>query len=384
MKAVAAAFVILVAAGCTDSGARSTSSAATASASRLAHSPSSFPTGSISPVPDLPLSKISASCRLPVVISSGWGPATTTGGFISFPAATLKSDSTGTLQAGRTPEEFATTATPVLYGVSGLPLYDWSHQRWIPADVSETTAEGDFYAYGIVGSIGSGQSSIHVADVARATEKVITVASPSPPWAGGSPLGVRIDAFEGSGVYFSYPRMEAYPEGIWRLNVSTGTVSALSPASGVMAVQSGYAWLGRVDSRDPSPPRYARGGEFFDSITRLDLATGTETVWYYAPGEAVVVLGFDGAGRPLIGRDSTLGSPEETFRLIKTPGDTGTTIYSGPRLWLSNPLADDGRLWFGSYRGIYLWTATTGLRKVFAFNSNTQPYPTMFPAGSCR
>lgn len=383
MKAVAAAFVILVAAGCTNPGAHSTSSAATASASRPAHSPSSFPVASISPVPDLPLSKISVSCRLPVVISNFGGPATTTGGFISFPAATLKSDPTGTFQAGRTPEEFATTATPVLYGLSGLPLYDSSHQRWIPADVSETTAEGDFYAYGIAGNIGSGQSSIHVVDVAHATERVFTIASPPPPFAGGWPRGALVDAFEGSDVYFSYPRMEAYPEGIWRLNVSTGTVSELSPASGVMAVQSGYAWLGRVDPRDPSPPVYARGGEFFDSITRLDLATGTETVWYYAPGEVVVLRGFDGAGRPVIGPDSTLGSPEETFRLLKTPGDTGTTIYSGPRLWLSNPLADDGRLWFGSYRGIYLWTATTGLRKVFAFNSNNQPYPTMFPAGPC-
>jgi hypothetical protein len=223
-----------------------------------------------------------------------------------------------------------------------------------------------------------------VVDVAHATERVITVVSPAAPWLGGAPRGVHIQAFEGSDVYFSYPLMEAYPEGISRMNVLTGTVTALSQASGVMAVQSGYAWRGKVDPRDPSPPRYARGGEFFNSITRIDLATGTETQWYYAPGEAVVVRGFDEDGRPVIGPDPTLGGPTETLRLVKTPGDTGTTVYSGPRLQLSNPRADAGRLWYGSYRGIYLWTATTGLRKVFAFNSSTQSYPSMYPAGPCR
>jgi hypothetical protein len=151
-----------------------------------------------------------------------------------------------------------------------------------------------------------------------------------------------------------------------------------------MWVQSGYAWLGSHDPRDPSPPVYARGGEFFDSITRLDLATGTATEWYYAPGEVVVIRGFDQDGRPVIGPDSTLGGPRETFRLIKSPGDTGTTIYSGPLLDLSGPYADVNGLWFSSYRGVYLWTASDGLRKVFAFNSNTHTSLTLYLAGSCR
>jgi hypothetical protein len=246
------------------------------------------------------------------------------------------------------------------------------------------SADGASYAYGIAGTTGSGHSSVHVVDVAQGTERVFAVVSPAPPWEGGRQLAPYIDAIDGSDVYFSYPQMEAYPATIWQLNVSTGAVRALSSTSGVMAVRSGYAWLGRVDPRDPSPPRYARGGEFFDSIVRLDLATGTETVWYYAPGETVVLWGFDEEGQPLIGPDNTLGSPTETFRLIRMPGDIGTTVYSGPHLWLTNPVAGPGSLWFGSYRGIYLWTATTGLRKVFAFNGSTQNYPTMFPAGSCR
>jgi hypothetical protein len=271
----------------------------------------------------------------------------------------------------------------VLYGApqSGFPLYAPSTQRWVPAAMHQTTRDGASYAYAVEGEIGSGRSSVRVVDVAQATERVFTVESPAEPWAGGRHPAVHIDAFEGSDVFFSYPRMEAYPESIWRLNVLTGTIRAVSKVSGVMAVRSGYAWFGRVDPRDPSPPSYQRGGEFFNSISRLDLATGSETLWYYAPGESVVVRGFDEGDRPVVSRDPTIAGTQD-FRLIKSPGDKGTTIYAGSTLSLFDLVADAGSLWFGSYRGIYLWTATTGLRKVFGFTSSHQT-GAIYPAGRC-
>ncbi len=375
MRAVAVAVAILLAASCTEGRQHS---ASTASASRQSQSPSG------SPVPDLALSKANISCRLPVVVSEFGGSGRYAGGFISFPSATFKSDPTGTFQAGRTQQEVATIATPVLYGAPrGLPLYDRATKRWVPADASATTPDGAFYAYAIVDDFVSGSTYVHVVDVAHATERVFTVPTPKQPY-NGVPVGVDIGAFDGSDVYFSYPVMEAYPAKVRRLNVLTGTVIAVSESSGVMAVHSGYAWVGRVDPRDPSPPRYARGGEFFDSIWRIDLATGTETLWSYTPGEVAVVLGFDDGDRPLIGPDPTLPNTPQTFRIVKTPRDAGTTVYSGLMLWLSYPVADVGKLWFGSYRGIYLWTATAGLHKVFAFTSNLQTYSAIYPAGPCR
>jgi hypothetical protein len=271
----------------------------------------------------------------------------------------------------------------VLHGEPrGVPVYALSRERWIPADVYQTTPDGAFYAYAVAGEYGSGKTDIHVVDVAQATERVFTVPSPVPPLT-GLPTGVVIEEFDGSDVYYSYPRMEAHPEGIWRLNVVTGTVRALSQASGVMAVHSGYAWFGRADPRDPSPPSFARGGEFFNSIWRLELATGSETLWYYAPGQVVVVRGFDDGGRPVIGPDPTLRTDPQTFRLIRMPHDVGTVIHSGPPLMVSDALTDVGSLWFSNHRGIYIWTPSAGLRKVFAFDSDRPNSPAMYLAGRC-
>lgn len=374
MRAIAVAAAILLAASCTEG---SQPSASTASASRQSV------THSGSPIPDLALSSLKISCRLPVVIRSLGGSAAYSGGFISFPAATFKSDPTGTFQGGRSPLELATATTPVLYGSpQGWPIYDRAIQRWVPANASATTPDGAFYAYVLVDDFVSGTTHLHVVDVAQATERVFTVPTPVLPY-NGAPVGIDIGAFDGSDVYFSYPVMEAYPQKVRRLNVLTGTVTSVSESSGVMAINSGSAWVGRVDPRDPSPPVINRGGEFFDSIWRIDLATGTETLWYYAPGEVVVVRGFDDAGRPVIGPDPTLSNTSRTFRLIRTPGEVGTTIYMGPTLVLSQPSADVGRLWFGSWRGIYLWTPTAGLHKVFDFNASHQPDSAMYPAGPC-
>jgi hypothetical protein len=54
-------------------------------------------------------------------------------------------------------------------------------------------------------------------------------------------------------------------------------------------------------SARPIPPRLTSGDLTFDSIARVDLATGVQALWFYRPGEAVSLLGLDGRNRPVIG-----------------------------------------------------------------------------------
>lgn len=375
MSVVVAIFALMLAVGCSNP----VSSGSTGSASR--QSPSAPLSASASP--DLPLSRMGFTCRLPVASYFYSGADTYTTGFIAFPGALFRQDATASFHASGT-GGWETAATPTLYGVpNGTPVYDWPMHRWIPADEAETAPDGSSYAYSTAGDIGSGKSFIHVVHVADASERIYTVAAPAAPWMGGSQVPVHIASVDGSSVYFSYPEMEAYPREIWRLDPSDNAVSSLSKTPGVMAIHSGYAWVGRSDPRDPFPPSFARGGEFFDSVVRIDLSTGSETPWYYWQGHVVVVRGFDETGSPVVGPDTTLNIAPETFRLVPSPGDSGTVIFAGYRLDLTGPLADGPRLWFGSYRGIYLWTPGAELRKVFA-PSSSPSNAILFPGGPCR
>lgn len=375
--AIAAAVVLLLVEGCSQGGHATTA----ASAARKSASPG---VPGWETTPDLPVSKVSFHCRLPIAVSGEY-PIAAQGGFITFPAASFHADPNGKIRSLFTQEAgevaFATVATPVLGGDALHAIsYDSTAQRWIPAGSYQLSPDGEFYAYALAGPYQSGRSSIHVGDVVHGTERVFTVASPTP-----FSLGVYVWQFDGTYVYFSNNQMEAHPAGIWRLDVSNGSVTALSRVGGVMALRVPYAWFGRDDPRDPSPPRYPRGGEFHDSVIRLDLSTGSETEWTYVPGQPVVVRGLTQAGWPVIGPDETLGQGDQSWQIVTSPGGSGVAVYSGtPQLYLFSPLADGGRLWFGSFRGIYLWTAADGMRKVFSFRGNPPGVGWINAAGACQ
>jgi hypothetical protein len=64
--------------------------------------------------------------------------------------------------------------------------------------------------------------------------------------------------------------------------------------------------------------------------------------------------------------------------------DTGQFVFGGG-VALSAPQADGDRLWFGSDRGIYLYTADGSLQKVFALSaSQAGSITSIAPAGLCR
>jgi hypothetical protein len=260
----------------------------------------------------------------------------------------------------------------VLYGAAqdGPPTYDLAQHRWVPASSAQLTADGGSYAY----SIGQhdGRIQVHVADVATATEKAFDVSQPE---------RAQVVDFGAAGVYLVLPSaLGGAGEGVWLLNPTTGEVRRLRVVPQVMAVRDGYAWVGRIDPRNPPPT--PTEGTTANSIVRLDLQTGAETPWYYRPGAALWLYGFDSRGKPVIGVGGAANGESE-IRLVEQPGSQGVQVYSGA-LPLSGPQGDGDRLWFSGPAGIYLYTPARGFRKVFAFTLDPIRADHFDPAGFCR
>jgi hypothetical protein len=345
------------------------------------------------PKADLPLSSVNFSCRLPVVKSVGGGDSVTySGGFVSFPKATYTADQAGVIHTASSQPVLVTDATPVLTGLVASgdhPFYDLAQRRWVPVGPGQSAPDGAHYSYATVGQTSSIPARVHIVDVTQGTERTFDFPVPEV----GAVNGVRVADFSGAGVYLIADQFEQYPAGAWLLSLESGSSRPLTQVKGVIEIRDGYAWVGRVDPRDPAPPRRSASGQWFDSISRVNLETGVETPWFYRPGASVGLAGFDGKGTPVIeiapSANDSLDQGE--MRVIVSPGAKGIAI-SGGGLRLQALQADGDRLWFGSDRGIYLWTAADGLRKVFAFSDAPQPpgtaspefFPTISPAGFCR
>jgi hypothetical protein len=364
MRLFIAALVGLAVSGCTQ--------APTATVSPVAS-----PASSGSPVTDLPLSQISFACRLPVATYVGGGDAASyRGGFIFFPEAAYKPDPAGVITNEDLAGGFVTAATPVLHGTTqaGPPFYDRAGKRWVPVGAGQSSPDGSSYAYGVLNRSNPGAPiAIHVVNVATGVDHVFLLQST--PEFGGS-VGAWVGDFDGSSVYFSSQQQMGPPMGVWRLDTATGAVQQLSNELGVTAIRGRDLWLNRIDPRDPVGPQS-------NSVVRADLATGKETVWYYATGHMVFLAGVDRLGAPIIIDYPSHDFTHAAVRLVSKPESTGIAIYDGVGGLVFSAWQSDisGRLWLGNDRGIYLWTPAVGLQKVFPYIG--QVGDTILPVGLC-
>lgn len=351
-------------------------------------SPPSSPTvqPSLSPVTDLPLSKVGFTCRLPVTeyVIPGGDYASYKGSSISFPQATLQADPAGLIANEDLAGGFATSAKPVLHGTlqTGAPFYDLAKKRWVPVGAGQSSPDGSSYAYGVMNASGAAASfAIHVVTVSSGADRIFTV--PTTPDVGGA--GAWVGDFDGSSVYFSSQQQMGPPAGVWRLDIASGAVRQLSKVLSVAAIGGGYIWLNRIDPRDPEGPQTGRSGLRANSVVRVDLSTGQETVWYYAKGHQVFLDGVDRLGAPIVSDAPPPNFTHVALRLVSRPESTGITIYDGVGgLNFSAPQSDiSGRLWLGGDRGVYLWTPAVGLQKVFASNGDPMFPKLTLPAGLC-
>ena len=347
--------------------------------------------GTRSPEPSTsPVTKVAFSCRLPVITyESGGDGITYQGGFITFPAGTYAADPNGAINSVYQQGGFVTKQAPVLHGVidsSASPFFDAGIGRWVPSGAGEASPDGSAYAYATIGASSSDGAVIHVVDVSSGVEKTYA-------WAAipnvGAVSGVQVVDFDGArGVYLVVNQVEAWPVGVWRLDLTTGKVTALARVGNVLGVSHGSAWSGAVDPHDPNPPRVPASRFLFDSIVQVNLATGESTPWYYTPGRSEFVLGLSTAGWPIVNISDGPDYPAYggEVRLVPEPhvdGESnGELVSNGPVV--SNPRTDGDRTWFGSDSGIYLYTSGGGLQKVFAFTPKPSTSRTMSPAGFCR
>jgi hypothetical protein len=381
------AIVVLLTAACGGS---------TGHASKPSASPSATPSATVTVLPtttpggntELPVTQVGFTCSLPAVVTAGGGDFVSyNGGFISFPAATIAQDPNGLISTGSSQQEVETRATPVLRGVpqDGPTFYDAAVHRWVPVSAAQSSPDGSSYAYVTTGASSSQGATFHIVSASAATQKTFTVAVPNV----GAANGVQVMDYDGSGVYFVVTQFEGYPVGVWRLDAGTGKVTALARVANVTAVHGGYAWGGAVDPHDPSPPKVPASRSLFNSIVQVNLSNGAQTEWFYSPGRSETLLGL-ASGRPVInigdGPDfpAVGGEIRQLDHASSGAEDTGQLVYGGG-LDLIDPQADGDRLWFGSDRGVYLYTADGGLQKVYALSaSHAGSITSIAPAGVCR
>jgi hypothetical protein len=333
-------------------------------ASAVSPSPHSSLQPSPTAAPDLPLRSVTFSCRLPIVTQTS--ATDKVGGYVTFPERTYQKDPAGGL-VWVGDGEVDTQAAPRLRAFGDSPFYDLAAKRWIPASPGQTAPDGQTYAY-TLGELGGPHSTVIVVRVATGAQRGFFTMN----------MHARVDDFDGRYAYL-------VGDGVWRMDTSSGALEDVAQDASTILVRGGNLWVGRVNRADPSPPNASparidlpQGGRLFDSIAQVNLKTGTETTWIYSPGLEVFLLGLDAAEHPVV---SVSHGPDfnarlDTVLVLNSPGDHGTHVSDGAVL-LNHMQADRGRLWFGSDRGIYLWSPASGLQKVFA---SAQP---VAPGGLC-
>jgi hypothetical protein len=241
----------------------------------------------------------------------------------------------------------------------------------VPASPAATLADGSAYAYVTYGSTGT---SAHIVEVATGNIRSFALSTVDSP---------AILDFDSLGVWlYSSKGIGGPGEGVWLLNVTTGSMTLVRAEHGVWAVRDGEAWVARLDPRDKTvwPQTEVQPA---NSLAQVNLATGAETEWFYRAGVYPWMIGFV-SGRPLISLPAGDGRSE--VRLIDQPGSGGVLLYSGTLAfdgYFEHYQGDGDRIWFGSARGIYLYQPSRGFQKVFAYNGVPGSGGDIRPAGFC-
>jgi hypothetical protein len=368
------ALVALVLAACSSSPSGSTASVSpSAIRSPSAGAPPTATPGATPTSPaDLPVTPVDFSCRLPVVWSTtDTSGITLHGASIAFPSAQLAEDPAGTMHSRLVEGDYATTAMPILHGDGVVPFYDRVFSRWVPARASQALPDGSGYAY-VTWNAQSGIFTAHVVDMATASSRDFSLPGGFLPY---------VADYDASGVYLVGGSGLGGPgDGVWLLNPKTGAVNEIGHIHQVWAVRGGYAWVARLDPRDTTvyPPSELPPA---NSLVRINLATGAETVWFYRPGVYPWLLGLASNDKAvlLLG----LGPNASEVRLANSAGSSGELVYAGNTSGLDYVQGDGSRLWFGNARGIYLYRPTRGFQKVFAYAADPSTSNRIEPAGLC-
>ena len=280
-------------------------------------------------------------------------------GFVTFPGAAFTPDPSGAFEEPGTNGLVKSAAKPYLYGGPGASTFTRRYGRWLPASVDAVSPDSSHYAYTESYNDANGpRSRIHVVDVASAADRVVFDQG-----------FYAVISYESEGIYLFYVGYADEPNsGLWRLDPqSHALVQVASQTLTLDYLGGGAAWYRDLAPGDQAPPsltnQMARG-VFKDRLIRLDLKTRAGSPWFRRPGQEVHAIGVDGLGHPIV----TVSSPTDTGKStseelwLMTGPDLGTQIYKGPGsdsadfVGFGTPVADSHGLWFGSKKGVFLYT----------------------------
>lgn len=293
-----------------------------------------------SPVPgDLSLSRLSFSCRLPIVIPP---PADghahpSTDAFLAFPSTSVTIDPKG----------------------NDGHYFDRAFSKWLPVGREAISSDGTHYAF--TEFVDQNQFVIHIVDVASGQDRPYPIASSA---AGIKPQNIVFD-YSLEGIYL-VQAFEGLIPGMWLFDPATGSIRQVTKVEVEVNAGRGIFWFDDLNPADPNPVRNAMR-ILPDQIWRLELSSGHQIIWLDRPGTGVHVIGIDAHDRPLIravhdGRNIL----DPTAELLLSLDDAKQrSIYKGAiAAGLTGGITDDHGVWFGSPQGIYLYSDEAGLQKV--------------------
>lgn len=243
--------------------------------------------------------------------------------------------------------------------------YDVQAGKWVPVGPGSISPDGKEYAYdtGVVESVGVGNATIHVVDVATGNDRQVWAASvtspPSWPQTTGAG-GAQVLGFLSDGVYFRrnpevVPGSDQPPPEVW-------VVDPAHPGAAHRIGTIPISWY--------FPPLISPLGAFAvvnNGVEHMDLATGVVTTWLISPITSFMnLLGVDDQGDPILefyNRVMLLTGPNQSMQIADVPFVSETAT------------GDSHGIWFGEAGSIWLYDRSLGLRKVFSMPPNLLPSP---------
>jgi hypothetical protein len=289
-------------------------------------------------------------------------------GFVTFPGGAFAIDPNGGLEATTIDGwvRVKSVTRPYLYGTLGVATFTRRYGRWLPASVAAVSPDSSHYAYTESYNDASGpRSRIHIVDVASGADRV----SYDQGFYG-------VIGYESEGIYlFAVGYADAPNSGLWRLDPQARSLAPVASQFTVDYVGGGAAWYSDLAPGDQAPSSVTNpmARAFFkDRLLRLDLKTRVALPWFRVPGKEVRALGVDALGHAIVTvsppTDAATTTSEELW--LVTGPNLAKQIYAGPGsdspdyAGFGTPLADGNGLWFGSKKGVFLYTADATFRMV--------------------
>ena len=209
---------------------------------------------------------------------------------------------------------------------------------------------------------------MHVVDVATGVDHVF--ATPSAEWF--IPFSVLDYASEG--IYLSVNYEGSY--GVWMMDPQTGAIQSVAKLPDIQASAGNRTfWVGTVNPADPNP--LGGIGIQANQVDRFSLADGSRVAWFYRPSTAPRVVGSDTQGHPIVwvvtGKNGVFDEDSVAELILLMDPQSQRSIYKGTAGFLGQnvqSISDAHGTWFGTDKGIYLYTGTDFLKV-----SNQVGYP---------